>query len=139
MAAYRPAKACRARRCRRMADLAHVVGGDLQLGPSGDLAVVGGDDETRQRVLHRLLTSPGTYIWQLPYGAGLPALVGGIASRQRIAAIVRAQMVYEVSVAAAPEPSVVLAGNRIGAISATITYTDAGSGNSQVLTLPIGG
>jgi len=122
-----------------MADLAHVVGGDLQIGPSGDLAVVDGDDETRQRVLHRLLTSPGTYIWQLPYGAGLPALVGGVASRQRIAAIIRAQMAYEVSVAVTPEPTVVLVGNRIGAISATITYTDAGSGNSQVLTLPIGG
>lgn len=122
-----------------MADLAHIIGGDLQLGPSGDLWLVDGDDETQQRVLHRLLTGPGTYIWQLSYGAGLPGLVGAVASTQQIAAIIRAQMSYEASVAVTPEPSVVLAGGRIGEVSAAITYTDATSGLSQVLTLPIGG
>ena len=121
-----------------MADLAHVVGQDLQLGPTGDLAVVDGDAETQQRVLHRLLTSAGTYIWQLPYGAGLPALVGSVASQQQIAAIIRAQMGLEASVASSPEPQVTLASGGVGEISATITYTDNDSALVQTLTLPIG-
>ena len=125
-------------RCRPVADLAHSFGADLQIGPSGDLALVAGDLKTQQRVLHRLLTSQGTYIWQLTYGAGLPGLVGGIASQQRIAAIIRAQMGYEAAVAATPEPTVVLTAEGFGVVSATITYTDATSGNAQVLSLPIG-
>ena len=121
-----------------MADVAHVMGQDLQLGATGDLAVVDGDAETQQRVLHRLLTSMGTYIWQLSYGASLPALVGSVASRQQIAAIIRTQMAYEVSVASSPEPQVVLTSGAITEVSATITYTDSVSGRTQILTLPIG-
>ena len=121
-----------------MADLAHVMGQDLQLGPAGDLAIIDGDLETQQRVLHRLLTSTGTYIWQLSYGAGLPALGGTIASQQQIAAIIRAQMAYESSVASSPEPQVVLTSGTITEVSATITYTDSVSGQVQTLTLPIG-
>ena len=121
-----------------MADVAHVVGQDLQVGLTGDLAVVDGDAETQQRVLHRLLTSAGTYIWQLPYGAGLPALVGSVASQQQIAAIIRAQMALEPSVATSPEPQVTLTSGGFGEISATITYTDNNSSLVQTLTLPFG-
>ncbi len=121
-----------------MADVAHVVGQDLQLGPTGDLALVDGSDETQQRVLHRLLTSAGTYIWQLSYGAGLPALVGSVASRQQIAAIIRAQMAYEPSVALSPEPQAIVTSADVAEVTATITYTDNESGSIQTLTLPIG-
>ena len=121
-----------------MADLAHVVGQDLQIGSTGDLAVVVDDAATQQRVLHRLLTSAGTYIWQLSYGAGLPGLVGAVASQQQIAAIIRAQMALEPTVAATPEPQVTTARGVAGEVSATITYTSAKSGDTQILTLPIG-
>ena len=121
-----------------MTDLAHVMGQDLQLSPTGDLAIVLDDAETQQRILHRLLTSAGTYIWQLSYGAGLPGLVGSIASQQQITAIIRAQMALEPTVAATPEPQVALIGGLIGEVSATITYTNKISGSVQILTLPIG-
>ena len=121
-----------------MADVAHVGGQDLQLGPTGDLALVDGSDETQQRVLHRLLTSAGTYIWQLSYGAGLPALVGSVASRQQIAAIIRAQMAYEPSVALSPEPQAIVTSADVAEVTATITYTDNETGSIQTLTLPIG-
>lgn len=121
-----------------MADVAHIIGQDLQLGPTGDLAVVDGSAETQQRILHRLLTSAGTYIWQLSYGAGLPALVGSVASLQQIAAIIRAQMAYEPAVALSPEPQVMLTDVAPTEVNATITYTDAESGSMQTLTLPIG-
>ena len=115
------------------------MGEDLQLAGTGDLAVVTADQETRQRVLHRLLTGAGTYIWQLAYGAGLPGLIGTVASQQQIAAIIRAQMAYEPAVSATPEPQVVLSNGPLGVVLAEITYTDALSGGSQTLTLTIGG
>lgn len=121
-----------------MTDLAHVMGSDLQISPSGDLAIVSGDDETQQRVLHRLLTSAGTYIWQLSYGAGLPSIIGSVASQQQITAIIRAQMRLEAAVLAIPEPSVVLTSGQVGEVSATISYTDAVSGNEQTLALSSG-
>ena len=122
-----------------MADVAHVMGQDLQLSATGDLALVDADAETQQRVLHRLLTSAGTYIWQLSYGAGLPTLVGSVASRQQITAIIRAQMAYESSVAPSPEPQITLEGGVIDEITATIIYTDDETRQVQTLTLPIGG
>ncbi len=100
--------------------------------------MVDGSAETQQRVLHRLLTSAGTYIWQLSYGAGLPALVGSVASLQQIAAIIRAQMAYEPTVALSPEPQVMLTDVAPAEVNASITYTDAESGSMQTLTLPIG-
>ena len=47
-----------------MPDLAHQFGADLVAGATGDLAVVDGPALGRQRVLRRLLTNPGDYIWQ---------------------------------------------------------------------------
>ena len=122
-----------------MADLAHVMGADLQLSATGDLAVVTTDQETQQRVLHRLLTGATTYIWQPSYGAGLPSLIGTVASQQQIAAIIKAQMALETTVSATPEPQVVLSSGSPGVVLATITYTDVMSRGSQTLTLPIGG
>lgn len=121
-----------------MSDLAHVFGEDLQLGLAGDLALVAGPAETQQRVLHRLLTSAGTYIWQLSYGASLPTLVGSVVSQQQVAAIIRAQMKYEAAVAVSPEPEVILSTGILGVTSAAIKYMDNDSGISQVLALPIG-
>lgn len=122
-----------------MADLAHVIGEDLQLGPSGDLALVTADAETQQRILHRLLTSPGTYIWQLSYGAGLPALIGSTVSQQQVAAVIRAQLGYEASVATTPEPEVSVSDGLFGEINTTIIYTEKSTGINQALTLSTGG
>ena len=122
-----------------MGDLAHVMGGDLQVTVTGDLALVSSDAETQQRVLHRLLTSPGTYIWQIAYGAGLPSLVGSVTSLQQVGAIIRSQIGFEAAVSLTPEPTVTLTSDRASEVKATITYVDAVSGNSQILALPIGG
>ena len=122
-----------------MADLAHVMGEDLQLAGTGDLAVVSADQETEQRVLHRLLTGAATYIWQSSYGAGLPGLIGTVASQQQIAAIIKAQIALEATVSATPEPQILLSVGSPGVVLAAISYTDAVSGSSRTLTLPIGG
>ncbi len=122
-----------------MPDLAHQVGRDLQVGPSGDLLLVSGADETNQRILHRLLTSRGSYIWQLNYGAGLAKMVGSIAAPQQIAAIIRSQMQLEAAVAASPEPAVQVTASAMGDVTASITYTESGSGSGQSLSITIGG
>lgn len=121
-----------------MADIAHVWGQDLQLGPTGDLATVADDNETQQRILHRLLTNVGDYIWQLAYGAGLPAMVGQTVNGPAIAAIVRQQLLLEITVAVSPEPSITATYTTDGTVTLSIVYADAATGATQVLTLPVG-
>jgi len=122
-----------------VADVAHDPGADLSLTSTGDIALVDGASETRQRILRRLVTSAGTYIWQLNYGAGLPGLIGNTTSAQQIGAIVRAQLALEASVATTPEPTVSTSSDMLGSVSIVITYTDADSGQAQTLSLPLGG
>ena len=47
-----------------MADMNHWMGGDLGVSPVGDVAAVSGTDRGRQRVLRRLSTNPGAYVFQ---------------------------------------------------------------------------
>ena len=116
-----------------MADIAHVWGQDLQLGPSGDLAVVSADNEVQQRILHRLLTNLGDYPWQLGYGAGLPAQVGRVADGALIGAIIRQQLLLEPAVAQSPEPVVTVSATADGTVTATIRYADATTVNTVVV------
>lgn len=120
-----------------MPDIAHVYGQDLQLSPSGDLAVVDQDAEAQQRILHRLLTNAGDYIWQLAYGAGLPAFVGQPVNPHAIAAVIRQQLALEQTVATSPEPTVTVRMDPAGTVLVAIAYADADSGQPQVLSFPI--
>ena len=111
-----------------MVDLALEVGGDLRVGPTGDLAIADGTLLTQQRVLRRLLTNSGDYIWQLDYGAGLGAFVGQPGTPSVIAGVVRAQLLLEPSVAMSPPPVVTVARENNGAVTATLTYADSTTG-----------
>ena len=111
-----------------MVDLALEVGGDLAVGPTGDLALANGTLLTQQRVLRRLLTNSGDYIWQLNYGAGLGAFVGQPGAPEMIAGVVRAQLLLEPSVAVSPPPVVAVAHENDGAVTATLTYADSTTG-----------
>ena len=46
-------------------------GGDLSVGPGGDISVAPVEAEVEQRIIRRLLTNTGDYIWHISYGAGL--------------------------------------------------------------------
>src|SRR5690348_5829553 len=87
-----------------MADISHQWGSDLTVGPTGDLASVSGPLLGQQRVLRRLLTSPGDYIWQPDYGAGLARFIGQPVNALQIRAVVRSQIFKEAEVARSPEP-----------------------------------
>lgn len=115
-----------------MSDLSHVVGGDLTIAASGDLAAVSGSVLGQQRVLRRLLSNAGDYLWQLDYGAGLPAMIGTPADAAAITGIVRHQIFLEAAVARTPAP--VIAVEAEGSIlSLSITYNDAADATPQTV------
>lgn len=122
-----------------MADLAHDFGGDLAIGPTGDVALSDGPGLTRERVLRRLLTNPGDYLWQLDYGAGLGRFVGETVGAARLRAVVRGQIFKEAAVARSPEPVVEARDDRAGGLAVQIRYGDADGGQPQLLTFSVGG
>lgn len=115
-----------------MTDLAHVWGGDLSLSPTGDLAVIDGLEKGRQRVLRRLMTGSPEYIWEPPYGAGIPAYIGSIVDAAEARALILAQMALEPTVLQNPPPQVTVTQIPNG-LSANITYTDSGTGTTATL------
>jgi hypothetical protein len=121
-----------------MADLAHGFGADLAIGPTGDLALSDAAALTRERVLRRLLTNPGDYLWQLDYGAGLGRFVGQPADATRIRAVVRGQIFKEAAVARTPEPVVVARDDHAGGLAVDIRYADGPAGGPQLLSFTVG-
>jgi phage baseplate assembly protein W len=123
-----------------MADISHQWGSDLAVGPTGDLASVSGPLLGQQRVLRRLLTSPGNYIWQLDYGAGLARFIGQPVNALQIRAVVRSQIFKEAAVARSPEPVIDVQASpdaATGAVYVHIRYVDAPSGQTQTLSFSV--
>jgi hypothetical protein len=116
-----------------MADIAHQFGGDIMLAPNGDVALASATVLTQQRVLRRLLTNPGDYIWDVNYGAGLGNMVGQTVDAGRITAIIRAQMFQEATVARNPLPTVSVSAGTNGLVQAAIAYVDMTDGTAQNL------
>jgi prepilin-type processing-associated H-X9-DG protein len=112
--------------------------------PSGDLMVCRGIEPTgspmpscatvegEQRVLRRLLTSPGSYIWHLEYGAGLPQYVGRPGVPSAVNALIVGQMFLEDTVARDPLPTV-RTRPIVDGISVNIAYADGNVG--RIVTL----
>lgn len=116
-----------------MPDLSHQFGADFVLAPNGALALVDGPTLGQQRVLRRLLTNPGDYIWQRCYGAGLGAMVGRPVNAARTRAVIFAQMMQESLVARQPPPVVTVAADNAGHVFANVSYADATTGATQTL------
>jgi phage baseplate assembly protein W len=112
---------------------------DLSASPVGDIALAGGTALGQQRVLRRLLTNPGDYIWQPTYGAGLGALVGTALDVNAIQALIRSQIFQESCVARLPEPSIEVVSPDGSTVYAHIRYVDATTGQTQLLTFSVGG
>ena len=120
-----------------MNDLFQQWGNDLAVDARGDLALASGALRVQQQVLRRLLTNPGDYIWQPQYGAGLAQFVGKPANPLQIQAIIRTQLAKESAVAQTPSPSVEVSYDTLGAIAVMISYVDAASGQTQLLSFGI--
>jgi phage baseplate assembly protein W len=121
-----------------MPDIAHLFGADLSLSATGDLAPISGPALAQQRVLRRLLTNPGDYIWHLDYGAGLAGLIGTPAAPDRIRALIRSQIFREAAVARTPEPVIDVQADSAGTVFVQIHYADAATGTTQLLSFSAG-
>ena len=122
-----------------MADLAHDWGTDLAIGPDGDLLSADADTLGRQRVLRRLLTNAGDYIWQPGYGAGLAQFVGSPAAPLAARAVIRSQIFREAAVATTPEPAIDVTADAGGGVYVQLRYTDAATSAASLLTFSVDG
>lgn len=116
-------------------DVNHQFGADIVVGAGGDLLTAVGDNETQQRILRRLLTPNGSYIWHTGFGAGLPARVGDALSTKEVGqvqALIQGQLLLEPDVARNPPPQITVQPTTNG-LSVGIVYTDAITKKPQVL------
>ncbi len=116
-----------------MPDLSHLWGNDLSWSPTGDLATADTPVLTQQRILRRLLTTPGEYIWSLNYGAGLAGFVGQPGAAIAIGAAIRGQIFKETAVAQSPAPVIDLAPDQMGDLYVSIRYADATTGTTETI------
>ncbi|GAB0115312.1 hypothetical protein [Acidisoma sp. C75] len=120
-----------------MSDLNHDFGGDLSLAPDGDLSCASGNTLGQQRVLRRLLTNPGDYIWQLSYGAGLPVMIGQPADAAFTSSLIRSQIFLEEAVARTPSPTVTVQ-SADSVVSVSLSYASAFDASAQLVTTAVG-
>jgi phage baseplate assembly protein W len=123
-----------------MADVSHQWGSDLTISSTGDIGTVAGPLLGQQRVLRRLLTNPGDYIWQLDYGAGLARFIGQPINPLQIRAVIRSQIFKEATVARQPEPVIdvqVAPGGASGTVYVYIRYVDAESSQTKVVSFSV--
>jgi phage baseplate assembly protein W len=121
-----------------MGDISHEWGCDLSIGPTGDLGLVTTEQKCRQRILRRLLTSVGGYIWHLNYGSGLGQFVGSPIESPKISGIIRNQMRLEKSVSRSPEPKVGISSSAVAnSVYVNIAYNMNASTDTQVLNISL--
>ena len=115
-----------------MSAISHLCGSDLLL-ENGGLQVISGADETRQRLLRRLLTNPGDYIWQPEYGVGLQSMVGEVVVPAVMQAAIRVQVLKDPGVDSGHSVDVTVSAADNGLCLCHISYVDADTGQQQTL------
>lgn len=115
-----------------MADASLEWQSDFQPDSTGDLLVVDGDIEVRQRLERRLFTAVNGYVWHKEYGAGLPQKIGSVFSVPQIQSICASQLALEASVAPFPpaQMTVVASPNDPASVIISILYWDAKTGQT---------
>lgn len=117
-------------------DISHDWGNDIVVSASGDLRLASDTTRGQQRVLRRLLTNPGDYVFHPEYGAGLSAKVGSLATPDELIALIRGQVLMEDAVAASPQPVVTVMRITNG-VSVQVNYNDASTGKPVILSFSV--
>jgi len=119
-----------------MKDLNHYVGDDLSLSPTGSLSPVEGMERGKQRILRRLITNPGDYIFHPEYGAGLGRYVGALTNIPEIISLIRGQILLEDCVMKKPAPVISVTPSN-ETLSVNISYTDSPQGEPVTLSFEV--
>lgn len=131
-----------------MPDIDHTWGGDLVVGPTGDLAVVDGTQRGIERVVRRLMTrgaqaatvnSPaltGEMAFHQSYGASVPQRIGQTIDIPLITSVIRAQILLEDVVAESPAP-VISVTPFLNGVVVDIAYSDAVTGKQTSLSFDV--
>ena len=120
-----------------MSDVTSAWAGDVESSETGDLVVSGIPELGTERVIRRLLTNPGAYLWQPGYGAGLARFVGQPIDAEAIQALVRSQMLLETAVARVPEPVVIVNSDPGGSLFLQVRYADAITAEARTLSIQV--
>jgi hypothetical protein len=119
-----------------MTDLYHYMGDDLSVSPTGDVQQVEGLTQTSQRILRRLLTNDGDYIWHPEYGAGLGKKIGSVLDARAITGLITSQIFLEANVARDPAPVITVTEIANG-IAVRIQYYDNTTGKLATLAFDV--
>lgn len=111
-------------------------GSDIEISAAGGLAEVAGVPRSQQRILRRLLTNPGTYIFHPDYGAGLGAWVGAQADLRKLKATIKEQLFLEESVSRTPVPVVSITQN-FRTLNVQITYVESETNRQTALSFSV--
>jgi hypothetical protein len=117
-------------------------GGDLETNATGDICVQTVDIELQQRLVRRLLTNPGAYIWHTKYGAGLGQFVGQPYSSGVVRETISDQIRLEPLIATNPAPDVIVTqslDSTFDASSVSVRYQQVSSPTPTLLVLNGGG
>ena len=117
-----------------MADLNSPWGADLQISATGDLALVDGLNRSNQRIIRRLFTNLGAYIWHPEYGASIPDRIGDNIDVNLFQAVVYSQIMLEDSVSPTPPPQVTTVMAGVDQVACTIVYTAVSDGQQKTMT-----
>ncbi|MGM3277893.1 phage tail protein [Ralstonia sp. 24A2] len=105
-------------------DLNHWVGDDIAVSPTGDLGLASADLRTQQRIVRRLVTNQGDYLFHTDYGAGLTQRIGQTLDIAALRGLIRTQTALEAGVAQTPEPQVDVTAIT-GGVSVRILYSSS--------------
>lgn len=122
-----------------MAGEFHWWGLDTQFTAAGDDATATAITEINQRILRELMTSPGEYVWEPTYGAGLGRYIGQALSPEKfteIKTVVRTVVAKQADVQTVPGPEITFQNDLAGLIAVLINYTYAPTGQAVTLTAP---
>jgi hypothetical protein len=115
-------------------DIDHWIGADVSLTSQNDLVTASNATQRQQRILRRILTNPGDYLWHPTYGAGVMQYIGDIDNNlQIIEGLINSQVQLEQG---ATSPSVTFT-SVDGEVIANIQYTDQDTGGLQFLSFTV--
>lgn len=113
-----------------------MYGGDILLTPARSIAVATGVDGVNQRILRRVISAAGNYLWHPKEGVGAGKDVGAVPNQQtlsRIKARINGAVLYDDDVAKSPAPMITFDTKIANLLSVTIKYTYAPTGQLQTL------